>query len=72
MGKTGRARTKQVGSGLSKFAAKVQQIFEICNFFYKKSRIASGTIDIEKDGGKNATERNNEGTPTDSRHNGRI
>ena len=40
MGKTGRARTKQVGSGLSKFDAKIQQIFGICKFLdaekYKK------------------------------------
>jgi hypothetical protein len=31
-GKTGRARTKQVGSGLSKFDAKIQKIFGICKF----------------------------------------
>ena len=28
--------------------------------------------EIEESGGKNATERNNERTPTGSRHNGRI
>ena len=33
MGKTGRARTKQVGPGLSKFDAKIQQIFGICKFW---------------------------------------
>ena len=44
---------------------------EYANFLTKKRRGGS-TIDIEKDGGKNATERNNEGTPTGSRHNGRI
>ena len=41
-------------------AAKIQKIFGICKFFDKKKRREGGTIDIEKDGGKNATERNNE------------
>jgi len=44
--------------------------------FLQKKRRGGGTIDIEKDGGKNATERNNEGnnerTPAGSRRNRRI
>ena len=52
--------------------AKIQQIFGICKFFLQKSRIASGTIDIEKDGGKNATEGNNPHTMRDNRRNGQT
>ena len=40
--------------------------------FLQKSRIASGTIDIEKDGGKNATEGNNPHTMRDNRRNGQT
>ena len=50
-GKTGRARTKQVGSGFSKFDAKIQQFFGICKFLDKsrqKSAISRQKSAIEK------------------------